>query len=147
MLFTDVRTRSLTKRRLKVDKTDVDGGPSRRAGPTLIRLFITTPTSSDLSPTLPTHSRRRAYVGLCVFTGKGVLEISILCYNLSFVHFFTNVEANVRVFEVNESILKGFEKIGHFVFMVFPKNVVLCTVGREGAFVDARETVCSFDDL
>ena len=66
-----------------------------------------------------------------MFTGKGVLDISILCYNLSFVHFFTNVEANVYVFEVKESILKGFEKIGHFVFQ---NNVVLCHSRPRGRF-------------
>ena len=39
MLFTDVRTRSLTQRRLKVDKTDVDNGPSgRRKSDCLLRL-------------------------------------------------------------------------------------------------------------
>ena len=39
MLFTDVRTRSLTQRRLKVDKTDVDNGPSgQRKSDCLLRL-------------------------------------------------------------------------------------------------------------
>ena len=39
MLFTDLRTRSLNQRRLKVDKTDVDNGPSgRRKSDCLLRL-------------------------------------------------------------------------------------------------------------
>ena len=50
----------------------------------------------------------------------------------------------MSVFQVKESILKGFEKIGHFVF---PKMLFYVILGREGAFVDARETICSFDVL
>ena len=55
--------------------------------------------------------------------GWGVSENCYLCYYFSFVPFFTSVEADMYVFQVKESILKGFEKILYFVF---PKNVVLC---------------------
>ena len=54
---------------------------------------------------------------------EGGSENCYLCYYFSFVPFFTSVQADMYVFQVKESILKGFEKIGHFVF---PKNVVLC---------------------
>ena len=49
-------------------------------------------------------------------------ENHYLYYYFSFVPFFTSVETtDMYVFQVKESILKGFEKIGHFVFL---KNVV-----------------------
>ena len=51
---------------------------------------------------------------------KGGLEITILCYYLSFEHFFTNVEANIHIFEVKESIFQGFEKIQPSVFSKTP---------------------------
>ena len=67
---------------------------------------------------------------------KGDLEITILCYYLSFVHFFTNAEAYVHVFEVKESIFQGFEKIQPFNFR---KHLFYPRLSREGAFVAARK--------
>ena len=62
---------------------------------------------------------------------KGGLEITILWYYLSFVHYFTNVEVNVHIFEVKESIFQGFEKIQPFVF---PKTLVLPQIRLRGRF-------------
>ena len=62
---------------------------------------------------------------------RGGLEITILCYYLSFVHFFTNVEAKVHVSEVKESIFQGFEKIQPFVFS---KTLVLPQIKPWGRF-------------
>ena len=62
---------------------------------------------------------------------KGGLKITNLCYYLSFVSFFTNVEAYIHVFEVKESIFQGFEKIRPFVF---PKMLALSQIKLRGCF-------------
>ena len=61
---------------------------------------------------------------------QGGSENHYLCYYLSFVPFFTSAKADMYVFQVKESILKGFEKIGHFAF----SNVVLYHIRLRGRF-------------
>ena len=70
---------------------------------------------------------------------QGGLEITILCYYLSFVHFFTKVEANVHVLEVKKSIFQGFEKNQPSVF--FRIRLFYPILSHEGALVAVRETL------
>ena len=64
-----------------------------------------------------------------------------LCYYFRFVPFFTSVEVDMYVFQVKESILQGFERIGHFVF---PKNVVLCQIRPRGRFCGCARNLLQF---
>ena len=72
---------------------------------------------------------------------RGGSENRYLCYYFSFVPFFTSVEADMYVFQVKESILKGSEKKD---ISFSPKNVVLCHIRPRGRFCECARNCLQF---